>query len=243
MKLKKSLSVILSIFTLLTLIPSFSARAAENDKIVLGTFYETDLELINKAYDLYALMYEMYEDPEYVDFGLEQITDEYTDKAAELYGDNWTRFYNGIYTVSEFKKHLKNFFSDEIVDGMVKDTKYFKIIDGQVVQMVDQKINWRFYPNPSEIAPVIESKTGNTVTYSVTFNVDNHTAPGPLEARTFIIKHDNNGARIIGGTFMEEAFYLESSNPQTSDAPLVAVCALAISAAAAVILLKKKKTA
>ena len=128
-------------------------------------------------------------------------------------------------------------------DGMVKDTKYFKIIDGQVVQMVDQKINWRFYPNPSEIAPVIESKTGNTVTYSVTFNVDNHTVPGPLEARTFIIKHDNNGARIIGGTFMEEAFYLESGNPQTSDAPLVAVCALALSAAvAAAVILKKKKT-
>jgi len=48
MKLKKSLSVILSIFTLLTLIPSFSARAAENDKIVLGKFKE------NEFYDVIA---------------------------------------------------------------------------------------------------------------------------------------------------------------------------------------------
>ena len=48
MKLKKSLSVILSIFTLLTLFPSFSARAAENDKIVLGKFKE------NEFYDVIA---------------------------------------------------------------------------------------------------------------------------------------------------------------------------------------------
>ena len=107
--------------------------------------------------------------------------------------------------------------------------------------MVDLKINWRFYLNPKDVAPEVVGKTADTVTYSVTFNVDNHTAPGPVEARTFIIKHGDNGARIIGGTFTEEAFYLELSNPQTSDAPLFAVCATAISAAA-VILYKKKKT-
>lgn len=199
MKFKKAFTVIISIIFICLIAVPVSAGSAE---------YETDTALIQKAYDLYALMYEMYEDPEYVDFGGGQITDEYTDKAAKLYGDNWTRYKNGIRTASEFKEHLRNFFSDEIADGIVKDTKYFKIIDGQVVQMVDQKINWRFYANPEETAPVVEDETADTVTYSATFNVDNHTAPGPLEKRTFIIKHGENGARIIGGTFIEEAFYI-----------------------------------
>ncbi len=199
MKFKKVFTVIISIIFICLITVPVSAGSAE---------YETDTALIQKAYNLYALMYEMYEDPEYVDFGAGQITDEYTDKAAKLYGDNWTRFKNGIRTASEFKEHLRNFFSDEIADGIVKDTKYFKIIDGQVVQMVDQKINWRFYANPEETAPVVEDETADTVTYSATFNVDNHTAPGPLEKRTFIIKHGENGARIIGGTFIEEAFYI-----------------------------------
>ena len=51
MKLKKSLSVILSIFTLLTLIPSFSARAAENDKMIPNK--EDAVRIITQVEEIY----------------------------------------------------------------------------------------------------------------------------------------------------------------------------------------------
>ena len=105
----------------------------------------------------------------------------------------------------------------------------------------DGTMGWLFTRCRTEKERIIE-RTADTVTYEVFFYVHNTSGLGPVESRTFIIKHGENGSRIIGGTFIEEAFQIEIENPQTSDAPIIAVCVLAVSAAStAVVILKKKR--
>jgi hypothetical protein len=234
MKIKKIISVTLSFFTLLSLIPSFSVQA-ESDE------YESDMELIQKAYDLYAMMYEAYEIPEFTDPDEHPITDEYTEKASETYGIYFKRFSNGVLTKEDFVEYVSSYFTPDIANRIAKETRWFKIIDGNVVMHFDGTMGWLFTRCRTEKERIIE-RTADTVTYEVFFYVHNTSGNGPEESRTFIIKHGENGSRIIGGTFIEEAFQIEIENPQTSDAPIIAVCVLVASAAAAaVVILKKKK--
>ena len=204
--------------------------------------FESDIELIWKAYDLYTMMYEAFEIPEFTDPFDHPITDEYTEKAGELYGIYFKRFSNGVLTKEDFTEYISGYFTPDIANLITKDTSWFKIIDGNVVMHFDGTMAWLFArPGPENESIAVVERTTDTVTYEVLFYVHNHTAPGPLESRTFKIKHSENGSRIIGGTFIEEAFQIDIDNPETSDAPLIAVCALALSALAAAVILRKKR--
>jgi len=202
--------------------------------------YEADMELIQKAYDLYAMMYEAYENPEFTDQSKPSVTDEYTKKASETYGIYFKRFSNGVLTKEDFVEYISSYFAPDIANSITKETRWFKIIDGNVVMHFDGTMGWLFSRSRTEKERIIE-KTADTVTYEVFFHVHNSSGLGPEESRTFIIKHGENGSRIIGGTFTEEAFNIEIDNPQTSDVPIIAVSVLAASAAAAVVILKRKE--
>ena len=227
--MKKVVIILFALFAVL----SVSTHAVPDE-------YESDMELIQKAYDLYAMMYEAYEIPEFTDPSESPITDEYTEKAGEMYGIYFKRFSNGVLTKEDFVKYIGNYFTEDIANSITKETKWFKIIDGNVVMHVDGTMGWLFSRSDPEKDRMIGG-SDDTVTYEVYFNVHNTTAPGPVESRTFVIKHGENGSRITGGTFIEEAFNIKADNPATSDAPVIAVCALTLSAAAAAVLIKKKK--
>ena len=140
----------------------------------------------------------------------------------------------------DFIEYISSYFTPDIANRITKDTRWFKIIDGKVVMHFDASMGWLFSRSRPQKERIAE-RTADTVTYEVFFNVHNSSGLGPVEPRTFIIKHGENGSRIIGGTFIEEAFQIEIENPGTSDAPIIAVCVLAASAAAAAVILKKKK--
>ena len=79
--MKKVVIILFALFAIL----SVSTHAVPDE-------YESDMELIQKAYDLYAMMYEAYEIPEFTDPSESPITDEYTEKAGEMYGIYFKRF-------------------------------------------------------------------------------------------------------------------------------------------------------
>lgn len=205
-----------------------------------------DFVLMQRAYDLYALFYEAREDDEIAPDA--HITDEYTEKASEEYGFYLQRLSNNIRTRDDLMEYMKNYFTADIAEKAVKETKYLKFPDGQAMIHLDGTMAWLFVPTDKpgadpqvlELTPRLIEQNDDTVTYSVDFYYDNSTGRGSVESRTFVIRHGVNGGRICGGTFIEEAFRLEI-NPGTADAPVSAVCALAISAAAAVVILRKKK--
>ena len=236
--LKKTVSLLLSFVMILVIIPVAAAHADDGQPASA----ESDIELIWKAYDLYTMMYEAFEIPEFTDPFDHPITDEYTEKAGKLYGIYFKRFSNGVLTKEDFTEYISGYFTPDIANLITKDTSWFKIIDGNVVMHFDGTMAWLFArPGPENESITEVERTTDTVTYEVLFYVHNHTAPGPLESRTFKIKHSENGSRIIGGTFIEEAFQIDIDNPETSDAPLIAVCAPALSALAAAVVLRKKR--
>ena len=120
--LGKAVSLLLSAVMILLIIPVTAAHADDSQPVTAAQFtgYGSDMELIQKAYDLYAMMYEAYEIPEFTDPTESPITDEYTEKAGEMYGIYFKRFSNGILTKEDFVKYIGYYFTEDIANSITK---------------------------------------------------------------------------------------------------------------------------
>ena len=84
----------------------------------------------------------------------------------------------------------------------------------------------------------IKENTGQRVVYSMKISRYDNSAE-----YDYILEKQANGSWIFTKYHYSNdvIISLENNNPQTSDAPLIAVCALALSALAAAVVLRKKR--
>ena len=279
MKLKKSLSVILSIFTLLTLIPSFSARAAENDKMIPNK--EDAVRIITQVEEIYDALDIMTRDLNSSETKnrIKEIPYEVRDSDNYVHFDHMTLVFETEYSKEEaWIEYLDNTFTEEMSKKIInescllfKNGKAYLPMETKQQKYCVVSLHEQNYVSPlvDRISDIVETGQNKyTISYygwrkdsSEKYNTETDEngktviigEPELLEIKVerigselkvydydnvFFVE-DNNSKLSAEG---KRRFRFIADNPQTSDAPLVAVCALALSAAAAVILLKKKKT-
>jgi hypothetical protein len=203
---------------------------------------DTVYTLLNQTFELYKLMYSGFsESSKYVSLP----PDEYLENelSAKLTSYNVSQFYalnEDFNTRQKLVLNTSRFLSSKLAESVIRPST-FLYIEGETLAYRYDATNKYKYVMPSDNDSInirIISRDSEKVTYS--FTIDCNDQIQFKEEKTVIIEGKGNNARITGGTFIDDAFKL-NGNPQTSDAPIIAVCVLAASAAAAAVILKKKR--
>ena len=189
---------------------------------------------IKSAFQLYLLMYQDCANKPYVD-----NTDINIDIDTEDYGKckAW-ELVNDVSTPEKFNNFTSTFFDENVSAKVFRETMYLKLTDGKLVllELGPQYIPFQY--DESDKTYII-AETDKTVTLKRAIrHVDGNGDKSQFDY-TFVI--NKSTLKICGGTFVENMLNIASDNPQTSDAPVIAVCALAVSAAAAVVFIKKRR--
>ncbi|MBR6922460.1 MAG: hypothetical protein IKH51_09715 [Clostridia bacterium] len=142
-----------------------------------------------------------------------------------------------INTKEKMKNYLLSYFSPETVDEIMKKDMPFKEgengylykMPGYVRQLSGPQV---YEPSDYEII----SKTDKKIVLRVYPDKKNY----PDKYYDYKFEKNDNGDFVLTN-YICYRYILNMENPQTSDAPVIAVCALAISAVAAAVILKKKR--
>lgn len=189
---------------------------------------------IKCAFQLYLVMYQDCANKPYV-----ENTDISIDANTEDYGKckAW-EFTEDLSTPEKFNDYTSSFFDDNVSAKAFHETMYLKLIDGKIVllELGPQYIPFQY---DESAKTYIIAETDNTITLKRAILHINGNGDRSQIDYTFIINKTNQ--KICGGTFVEKMLEIDADTPQTSDAPVIAVCALTLSAAAAAVLIKKKK--
>ena len=191
-------------------------------------------DTIKSAFQLYLLMYQDCANKPYV-----ENTDINIDVDTEDFGKckAW-EFAEDLSTPDKFNDSTSSFFDENVSAKAFHETMFLKLIDGKIVLL---ELGPQFIPfqyDESERTNII-AETDKTITLKRAILQINGNGDRSQVDYTFIINKSN--MKICGGTFVENMLEIDADNPQTSDAPLIAVCAPALSALAAAVVLRKKR--
>ncbi|MBO4869360.1 MAG: hypothetical protein J5585_06570 [Clostridia bacterium] len=231
------------IFTAITVLFSLciKAGATESDdtnKEDAGTVNA----LLNKTFELYLLMYRGFsQSSEYVSLPPDKYHE--NELSKKLTSEGVSKFYalnEDCDTRRKLVSKVSGFLASDLAEKVIQPSLFLYIEGESLAYRYDATNKFKYVLPPDNGDPGIRriSKDGDKETYS--FTVECNDPTHSVQEKTVIITGSGENARITGGTFIEDVFELDP-NPQTADASIIAVCALALSAAAAAVLIKKKK--
>ncbi len=106
----------------------------------------------------------------------------------------------GFKTAEDWKRYYKKILPDDIVNGAIRSTDYFLIVDGAVYTAYDEGWNGIYEINLTELKAV--GKKDGVSVLSVDIMIPHGMGCYRHEV-TFEVKEDKNGVKIVGGTFAE----------------------------------------
>ncbi|MBR6922030.1 MAG: hypothetical protein IKH51_07530 [Clostridia bacterium] len=194
-------------------------------------------DIIFKTFQLYSLMYEDNKCTPYISDGAAVVSVKY--KESKAYGYFLEEDYE---TPEKFINNLAGFMGKPVAKAVFKETTYFGIVNGKIVlyMLGPQDIMWEWIAEAE--TSCLKNDNDEIILerefLHKTLDID---AKNETVKFTFIFKKENGEYKLSGGSFLEKMLNVNISNPQTSDSPVIAICALAVSAAAAIVFIKKKK--
>ena len=163
-------------------------------------------------------------------------------------GREYAKITGEINTMQKLKEKLETYFSSEIVDYYFEtnpESKRFIDVNGYLYYLKDfnstaQRINRPLSSSDSKLE-ILSSDT-NYIKFRLTVEGD----MGTKNSYDYVLAIKNNSYVFTNYVLPSDIGHKNVPgvgivNPQTSDTPIITVCALAISAAAAAIFLKKRK--
>ncbi len=218
--MKRIISLFLTIITCVVLFSVSTSALSENEAA----------ELFDKAEEIAGTYYR---DKNY-DFGSDD-TEQYTFfvRGTERY------YFNTKMSPAQMHDLLKSVFSDNVIKEI---TSY----RGEETRFIERDgiIYYDIYDYPMFVGDYpqkefsIKENTENRVVYSMKISRYDDSAEFD-----YVLEKQTDESWIFTKYHYSNDVILsyENNNPKTSDAPVIAICALVISAAAAVVVLKKKR--